>query len=37
MRFLVLLLVSGSVLAQEYPSKPVRFVVGFAAGAIKAE
>ena len=32
MRFLVLLLVSGSVLAQEYPSRPARLVVGFAAG-----
>src|SRR5712692_9383862 len=31
-RFLILMLWAGIAAAQDYPSKPVRFVVGFAAG-----
>ena len=31
-RFFLLLLVTGTVWAQDYPAKPVRIVIGFAAG-----
>jgi len=36
-RLLLLFLFASVVHAQDYPAKPVRIIVGFAAGAIKAE